>query len=252
MTGISSWARFWARYGPDRPALVHEDGNRSWGELEEHCAALAAGFLAAGLRKGDRVGGLLRNGPAYIEAVLGCARIGGIFVPLNPLLTASELRMLAEDAGLAALVTDASFTAVLGPFDELIGAERIFFAGDPPDGGRPLAELLGHGSVSGDGDVHGSDPIMICYTSGTTGRPKGAVLTHANMAAVARRLKTALTQARAQALTSMGPEAVTSAEEEYRAVLAALGAHQLGRPGLATVTSRGIGALRSRGVARTT
>ena len=185
MTGISSWARFWARYGPDRPALVHEDGNRSWGELEEHCAALAAGFLAAGLRKGDRVGGLLRNGPAYIEAVLGCARIGGIFVPLNPLLTASELRMLAEDAGLAALVTDASFTAVLGPFDELIGAERIFFAGDPPDGGRPLAELLGHGSVSGDGDVHGSDPIMICYTSGTTGRPKGAVLTHANMAAVA-------------------------------------------------------------------
>lgn len=86
-----------------------------------------AGFLAAGLEKGDRVGGLLRNGPEYIEVILGCARIGAIFVPLNPLLTASELRALAADAGLSALVTQAGFTAELDPFDELIGPERIYF-----------------------------------------------------------------------------------------------------------------------------
>jgi fatty-acyl-CoA synthase len=47
MTGISSWARFWARYGADRIALVHEGGDRTWGQLEEHCSRLAAGFLAS-------------------------------------------------------------------------------------------------------------------------------------------------------------------------------------------------------------
>ncbi|HEY2286446.1 MAG TPA: class I adenylate-forming enzyme family protein [Streptosporangiaceae bacterium] len=178
-------ARFWARYGADRVALVHEGGDRTWGQLEERCSRLAAGFLAAGLGKGDRVGGLLRNGPEYIEVILGCARIGAIFAPLNPLLTASELRVLAGDARLSALVTQASFTSVLDPLDELIGAGRIFFAGAPPAMGRPLDELCQHGTVPGDRDVSGADPMLICYTSGTTGRSKGAVLTHANLEAVA-------------------------------------------------------------------
>ena len=106
-------------------------------------------------------------------------------MPLNPLLTASELRILAEDAGLSALVTDASFVSVLGPFDELIGAARIFFAGDPPATGRSLRGLHEHGAVRDDRDVASTDPILICYTSGTTGRPKGAVLTHGNLEAVA-------------------------------------------------------------------
>jgi fatty-acyl-CoA synthase len=185
VSGISSWARFWARYGADRPALVHPGADRTWGQLEEACAHLAAGFLAAGLRKGDRVGGLLRNAPEYIEVILGCARIGAVFVPLNPLLTASELRILAEDSGLSALVTDASFVSVLGPFDELIGAERIFFAGAPPAAGRSLQDLHEHGAVRDDRDVGSQDPMLICYTSGTTGRPKGAVLTHGNLEAVA-------------------------------------------------------------------
>jgi len=185
MAGISSWARFWARYGADRVALVHEDGDRTWGQLEESCARLAAGLLATGVRKGDRVGGLLRNGPDYIEVILGCARIGAVFVPLNPLLTGLELRVLAEDAGLSALVTDASFTSVLGPLDELIGASHIFFAGEPPALGRSLDDLHQHGTVRDDGDVGPADPMLICYTSGTTGRSKGAVLTHANLEAVA-------------------------------------------------------------------
>jgi fatty-acyl-CoA synthase len=185
MAGISSWARFWARYGADRVALVHEDGDRTWGQLEESCSRLAAGLLATGVRKGDRVGGLLRNGPEYIEVILGCARIGAVFVPLNPLLTGLELRVLAEDAGLSALVTDASFVGVLGPLEELIGAERIFFTGKPPALGRSLRELLEHGAVRDDGDVGPADPVLICYTSGTTGRSKGAVLTHANLEAVA-------------------------------------------------------------------
>src|ERR1700753_3380967 len=150
MGGIGRWVSYWGRYGAERTALGHHDGDRTRGQLEDSCARLAAGFAAAGLRKGDRVGGLLRNAPEYIEVILGCARIGAVFVRLTPLLTASELRILAEDSGLSALVTDASFVSVLGPFDELIGAERIFFAGDPPAGGRALRGLLEDGAMRDD------------------------------------------------------------------------------------------------------
>ncbi len=185
MTGISSWARFWARYGADRVALIHEDGDRTWGQLEEHCARLAAGLLATGLRKGDRVGGLLRNGPGYIEVILGCARIGAVFVPLNPLLTGRELRVLAEDAGLVRAGDGRELHRRARSAGRADRAERIFFAGEPPAGGRSLRELHQHGTVRDDRDVSGADPMLICYTSGTTGRSKGAVLTHANLEAVA-------------------------------------------------------------------
>jgi fatty-acyl-CoA synthase len=181
MSGISRWPRFWARYGPDRPVLVHQEQTVTWGELEERCAQVAAGLYSLGVRKGDRVAGLMRNGPEHFEVVLACARIGAIFVPLNPLLTAPELRRLAEDALPAALVTDTFFSAVLDPLEEIVGSDRIFFTDAPPQGGRSLASLRTQGSLREDLDVLPDDPLFICYTSGTTGKAKGAVLTHANV-----------------------------------------------------------------------
>lgn len=185
MTGISAWASHWARFGADRPALLADGGGRTWGELERGCAEVAAGLTAEGVRKGDRVGGLMRNAPEHFEVVLACARIGAIFVPLNPLLTAPELRAVAGDADLAAVVTDPDFVPVLPVLEEMVGGERIYFVGEPPEGGRALDELRRHGLLVDDLDVHPEDPLMICYTSGTTGKAKGAVLTHANMEGVA-------------------------------------------------------------------
>ena len=185
MGGISNWAGFWARYGAKRPALLHEGTTVTWGELEERCARVAAGLLSLGVNKGDRVAGLMRNAPEHFEVVLACARIGAIFVPLNPLLTATELRSLAENARPAALVTDSAFVPVLDPLAEIIGAKRIFFTDAPPEGGRSLASLRTHGALRRDLDVHPDDPLFICYTSGTTGKPKGAVLSHANIEGLA-------------------------------------------------------------------
>ncbi|MDT9591650.1 AMP-binding protein [Nocardioides zeae] len=185
MTGISQWARHWARFGAERPALLADAGGRTWGELERGCAEVAAGFHAVGVRHGDRVGGLMRNAPEHFEVVLACARIGAVFVPLNPLLTAGELRDVAGDADLAAVVTDTAFLGVLGVLEELVGAERVFFVGEVPELARGFDELRGHGRLERDLDVSPEDPLMICYTSGTTGRAKGAVLTHANMEGVA-------------------------------------------------------------------
>lgn len=185
MGGMSDWARYWARFGADRPALLFEGGAMTWGRLEAGCGEIAAGLLAQGLRKGDRLGCLIRNAPEHFEVVLACARIGVVFVPLNPLLTVRELREVAADAGLTAVVTDSSFLDVLAPLEELVGASRIFFVGTPPEQGRALDELREHGTAEGTADVASEDAAMICYTSGTTGRSRGAVLTHGNMAGVA-------------------------------------------------------------------
>ena len=185
MSGISRWSAHWSKYGADRPAIIFEGRDLTWGRLEEGCAHLAAGLHAAGIRKGDRVGGLMQNAPEHFEIVLACARIGAVFVPLNPLLTSRELAVLAGDAELAALVTDDSFLGVLDPLEEQIGAERIFFVGPAPEQGRPLDDLRRFGALREDLDVGRDDPAMICYTSGTTGRSRGAVLTHGNLDGVA-------------------------------------------------------------------
>ena len=185
MSGMSGWVRYWARFGADRPALIHEGGTVTWGRLESSCAEIAAGLLAEGLRKGDRLGCLIRNAPEHFEVLMACARIGVVFVPLNPLLTTRELREAATDADLGAVVTDHTFVDVLGPLEEVVGASRIFFVGTPPDQGRALDVLRQHGEVRREDDIRDSDAAMICYTSGTTGRSRGAVLTHGNMAGVA-------------------------------------------------------------------
>ncbi len=185
MSGISRWAAHWARFGADRPALLFEGRDRTWGQLEDGCARIAAGLLSVGIGKGDRIGALMKNVPEHFEVVLACARIGAIFVPLNPLLTARELRALAGDAELSAVVTDASFVDVLAPLEEQVGSDKIFFVGTPPEQGRALDELREHGALHDDLDVTPADPMMICYTSGTTGRSRGAVLTHANLDGVA-------------------------------------------------------------------
>lgn len=181
MAGVSQWPRYWSRYQATRPVLLSESRDLTWGELERGCAELAAGLRALGVVKGQRVGGLMRNAPEHFEVVLACARIGAIFVPLNPLLTSVELRDLAIDAELSALVTDDSFCFVLASLEELVGSDRIFFVGQAPPGACSLDELRRHGQVDDDEEVEPEDALMICYTSGTTGRSKGAVLTHANL-----------------------------------------------------------------------
>ncbi|TYL54976.1 long-chain fatty acid--CoA ligase [Nocardioides sp. BGMRC 2183] len=185
MAGMSEWSRYWARFGGTRTALLSDTGDRTWAELERGCAEIAAGLRAEGVGKGDRVAGLMRNAPEHFEVVLACARLGAIFVPLNPLLTAVELRDLASDAQPGVVVTDESFLAVFDPLEEQVGVERIFFVGTTPEGRRSLDELRTYGLVEEAVDLSPDDPLMICYTSGTTGRSKGAVLTHANMDGVA-------------------------------------------------------------------
>lgn len=186
MPGISEWISFWSRYTPARPALLGDFGTVTWAEFGHRTASIGAGLRQSGVTHGDRVGALVRNVPEYLELVFACARIGAIFVPLNTRLTGAELGQISQHAGVSTLLTDSSFIDMLDSFEGIVAPERIYFAGEPPDGGRPFADLASSERCDDAGDVSNDDPMYICYTSGTTGAAKGAVLTHGNIEASAQ------------------------------------------------------------------
>ncbi len=174
--GISEWLSFWARYAPGRPALVFGDRTMTWAEFEDRAARLAGGLQAAGVRSGDRVGYLSRNNPEFYEVMMACARIGAVFVPFNIRLSAGEIRYMAQDAGLSLLIGETFFG------DRLPEAAGPVYFLDPPDGERSYEDLMGVPVRTADG-VTAEHTLALAYTSGTTGRPKAAMITHGNAAA---------------------------------------------------------------------
>ncbi|WP_067650833.1 AMP-binding protein [Nocardia harenae] len=180
MGGISDWPEFNARYAPASPAIVFGGRTETWAEFEHAVAHIAGGLRRNGVRHGDRVGILAQNHPHYLHVVLGAARIGAVIVPLNIRLSVTELRYQITHSGLVWLFRDASFARTAAGFEDLIPAARSTEIDGPS-----MAELLGGDGVRAAADVTPDDPVAILYTSGTTGLPKAAVLTHRNVAAVA-------------------------------------------------------------------
>ncbi|MED7926217.1 long-chain fatty acid--CoA ligase [Nonomuraea sp. LP-02] len=167
--GIGSWPARRARMTPDRVALSFQGRDRTYGELRDRAYRLASALAGElGVRRGDRVAYLGPNEPALVETFCAAGLLGAVFVPLNTRLAAPELRFVLEDAAPAVL---------------LLGAGRD---GDGLPGRHvPAAayeDLLTAGSAAPiDEPVSRGDVCLIMYTSGTTGRPKGAMLTHGNL-----------------------------------------------------------------------
>ncbi|GAA4387985.1 AMP-binding protein [Tsukamurella soli] len=173
------------------PALRYRGATRTWAQLADRVGALAGALAERGVGFGDRVLVLGLNRPEYVEAVLAVTALGAIAVPVNFRLAPPEVAFLAQDTAAAAIVYEA-------PFDRLVEATaasgaalgaRIRFDGarDGADGVRSegFDDLVAEGRPAPIVDVPDDTPALIMYTSGTTGRPKGAVLTHANMQAQA-------------------------------------------------------------------
>jgi fatty-acyl-CoA synthase len=171
-----------ADLNPERIALIFEEQEITFGEFGNRVRCQASLFRAEGVCVGDRVGYLGFNHPALLETMFAVQSLGAVFVPLNFRLTAQELTFIINDAGIHTMVVDDALRPVLEPAIPDLCSRHYFSSEGEADGWRHLlseraaAEPL-HNPVS----VDPHDVALIMYTSGTTGLPKGAMLTHGNI-----------------------------------------------------------------------
>ncbi|MEU6549214.1 long-chain fatty acid--CoA ligase [Streptomyces sp. NPDC046915] len=161
---------------PERPALRLGTQVTTYAELDERTARAAALLRAEGVRPGDRVAVMLPNVPEFVVLYYGVLRAGAIVVPMNPLLKTRETEFHLKDSGAVLL-----FEWHQAPGE---GARGAAAAGVPHLCVEPAAFtalLAGHEPLTEVTDTAGDDVAVLLYTSGTTGRPKGAALTHAGL-----------------------------------------------------------------------
>jgi fatty-acyl-CoA synthase len=163
---------------PDKPALIFEGEVLSYRvfheRIEQTAQALKAGF---GVVKGDRVAVLSLNRPDYLVSLYACARLGAILVPLNWRLAAAEQMFILSDAAAKVVLLEQAFAEILPSLAKELPDTGVAGLDFTPPQGVSLDTLLA--MAAGDGrnpNVDLSCPLLIVYTSGTTGRPKGAVL----------------------------------------------------------------------------
>jgi fatty-acyl-CoA synthase len=180
---IGFWLQRRAELTPERVALQTPESQYTYALLHHRSAALAGALAASGVGPGDRVGAYLENGNEYVETLFACARLGAILVPLSTRLAAPELEFMANDAGCTVLVYDAERAETVNAFRKNTSVKASLATGHASSGVvDPAYEdaLANAEPVLEPRDCDADDVLAIFYTSGTTGRPKGAMLTHGN------------------------------------------------------------------------
>ena len=168
-----------ARHFPDRPALVFEGRAITYAALQERVDRTAHALRALGLARGDRVGLFLPNIPEFAIAYLAIQKVGGIAVSANVMLTPTELGYLLQDSGARVLFTGAALVNSWQPLASDL--QVIVCEGEVP--GYPTLQALTADPAEPFPAVEMApdDPAAILYTSGTTGKQKGATLSHGNL-----------------------------------------------------------------------
>ena len=178
--GLANWFAQRAARTPKRKCLTFEGRTLTYGETQRKIEALAARLRAAGVERGARVAYLGLNHPAFIIAMFASARIGAAFVPLNFRLSGAEIAYILNDAGATALIVDQNLRPVAESVRGELTSVATWLA---VEGATPGWEALEGADAPAAEQVRvGPDDVaVIMYTSGTTGRPKGAMLTHSNL-----------------------------------------------------------------------
>ncbi|MFE3317917.1 fatty-acid--CoA ligase FadD5 [Nocardia sp. NPDC059195] len=173
-----------ATTSPDGPALRYLGKTTSWGELHWRVERLADALARRGVGEGDRVMILMLNNTEYIESVFAINTLGAIAVPVNFRLTPPEIAYQVGDSGATVVITDVVLAPLVGAVSSLTDAlaTRIVVGHPTGDGLLGYEDLVAEeGTPHEPRDIAEDSAALIMYTSGTTGNPKGAVLTHLNM-----------------------------------------------------------------------
>jgi long-chain acyl-CoA synthetase len=161
---------------PKRPAVRLDDLVLTYDQLDEWSARVAGLLAARGVEPGDRVGLMLPNVPQFPMLYYGVLRVGAVVVPMNPLLKAREIEFYLGDSGAKLIFAWHATAGEAAKGAEAAGADSVAVA--PAEFDRLLGNHPPETAVAGRAD---DDTAVILYTSGTTGKPKGAELTHANL-----------------------------------------------------------------------
>jgi fatty-acyl-CoA synthase len=171
-----------ARLIPDKEAIVCEDLRCTWAEANERVNRVCHAMHRLGVGRGDRVGLLALNEPEYLDLFYGLGKIGAILVPVNYRLAGPEMAYILQDSGAKAFVFGPEYVDVVDSFREDIPAEHMLALVDEPPEWALSFNALADAETAEEPELEGGDDdvLTILYTSGTTGKPKGAMLTHNN------------------------------------------------------------------------
>jgi acyl-CoA synthetase (AMP-forming)/AMP-acid ligase II len=184
-TDVTSFVLEHAAEHAEKPALIDGPSGRevTYGALAEGVRALAAGLAARGFGKGDVLAVFMPNLPEYAIAFHGAASAGGRCTTVNPLYTVNELSHQLTDSGARFLLTVPPFLETAAEAASRAGIDEVFVLGEG-EGATPFAELLGDPAAAPEVAIDpGADLAVLPYSSGTTGLPKGVMLTHRNLVA---------------------------------------------------------------------
>lgn len=210
------------RGDPDRPAVTYQDETLTYRELTRRVEAVAAGLRGLGLASGDRVVVCLEKRLETVVAIFAAAAAGLVVVPVNPLLKPRQVGYVVADCAARAVVTTGGRLRVLGA--DLAGVEHVVVVDeDAPSSGIGWAALCASEPVP-PRPVIDADVAAILYTSGSTGGPKGVVLTHRNLLAGAESVAHYLGHTREDVVLSVLPLSFDAGLSQVTTAFAA-GAH---------------------------
>jgi long-chain acyl-CoA synthetase len=166
----------------DKVAIYWQDGFDTFAGIDEKASAIARSLLKRGFKPGQRVGIHLANIPEFVYAYFGILKAGGQVVPLNIMLKPNEIEFLGNDSELIFIITQPAFAGdAISAGKNISTLKEIFSLSPCLEGSSSFDELLSSTGGSQPTKSRPDEVAVIFYTSGTTGRPKGAMLTHHNL-----------------------------------------------------------------------